>query len=277
MKVIITDINWSGRNFKSALKGKINSVIFNELQYMFLLFIGHLLPEKQALILCFSLPTSTSVGKRTKLALIWPPGESKSNNHCAVKFSFYLLALETSGWNTLLEPNISYYRCAIYTFPFLKNEGEENTVEKCWSLGEDIDVWVFEFFSIKILFFSFLHSCLIFGIKKVLQGLIKILCSRCVCLLKKQSNGICPGRWELPIQLQLIPHWITGVINGLFHRVTRGCVIKSKEMTGVEIETERVTLIVTSWLSGALGSQIQRGQWNRRNGGRQGKPGCAFV
>lgn len=116
-----------------------------------------------------------------------------------------------------------------------------------------------------------------FGIEKVLQGLIKILCSRCVCLLKKQSSGFCSGRWDLLIQLQLIPHWITGVINGLLHRVTRGCVIQSKEMTGVEIETERVTLIVTSWLSGALGSQIQRGRWNRRNGGRQGEPGCAFV
>lgn len=82
-------------------------------------------------------------------------------------------------------------------------------MEKRLSLGEDIDVRVLTF----VLFFPhqnsvlfFLHSGLISCIEKVLQGLIKILCSRCVCLLKKQSNGICPGRWELLIQLQLVPH-----------------------------------------------------------------------
>lgn len=58
-----------------------------------LLFIGDLTPQKQALILCFSPPTSTPVRNRTKLALILPPGESKSNNHCAVKSSLYFLAL----------------------------------------------------------------------------------------------------------------------------------------------------------------------------------------
>lgn len=46
-------------------------------------------------------------------------------------------------YSALLEQNISYYLCTIYTFSFLKNEGEENVVEKHWVLGEDIDVWVF--------------------------------------------------------------------------------------------------------------------------------------
>lgn len=63
--------------------------------FLFLiLFIGHLMPQKQAVILSFSLPTCTSVGKRTKLALIWPPGESKSNIHFGVKsILFFYFAL----------------------------------------------------------------------------------------------------------------------------------------------------------------------------------------
>lgn len=86
---------------------------------------------------------------------------------------------------------------------------------------------------------------------------------RLMCLPFEEVQWHLPWALGILVQLQLIPHWITGVINGLFHRVTRGRVIKSKKMTEVEIETERVTFIVTSWMSSALRSQIQRGQWNQ--------------
>lgn len=39
LKVIITGISWPDRNLKSTLKGKINSVILNELQYVLFSFI----------------------------------------------------------------------------------------------------------------------------------------------------------------------------------------------------------------------------------------------
>lgn len=39
LKVIITGISWPDRNLKSTLKGKIDSVIFNELQYVLFSFI----------------------------------------------------------------------------------------------------------------------------------------------------------------------------------------------------------------------------------------------
>lgn len=75
------------------------------------------MPQKQAVILCFSLPTYTSVGKRTKLALIWPPGESKSNIYCAVRSFFILFCSEGvyMKFSTLFKLMISYSLRAIYS------------------------------------------------------------------------------------------------------------------------------------------------------------------